>query len=70
MNTENPVQIDLFGVSATGTKDTRLAEHIGWYRVSAIRVVITGRSPAPARPARGRGPVAGSGISDHGGRRA
>jgi hypothetical protein len=29
MNTENPVQIDLFGVSATGTKDTRLAEHIG-----------------------------------------
>jgi hypothetical protein len=29
MNAENPVQIDLFGVSATGTKDTRLAEHIG-----------------------------------------
>jgi len=26
MNAENPVQIDLFGVSATGTKDTRLAE--------------------------------------------
>ena len=24
MNAENPVQIDLFGVSATGTKDTRL----------------------------------------------
>ena len=29
MNAENPVQIDLFGVFATGTKDTRLAEHIG-----------------------------------------
>jgi len=26
MNAENPVQIDLFGVSATRTKDTRLAE--------------------------------------------
>jgi hypothetical protein len=25
MNAENPVQIDLFGVSATRTKDTRLA---------------------------------------------
>ena len=32
MNTENPVQIDLFGVSATRTKDTRLAEHIGGSR--------------------------------------
>jgi hypothetical protein len=29
MNAENPVQIDLFGVSATRIKDTRLAEHIG-----------------------------------------
>jgi hypothetical protein len=29
MNAENPVQIDLFGVFATGTNDTRLAEHIG-----------------------------------------
>jgi hypothetical protein len=29
MNAENPVQIDLFGASATRTKDTRLAEHIG-----------------------------------------
>ena len=28
MNAENPVRIDPFGVSATGTKDTRLAEHI------------------------------------------
>jgi hypothetical protein len=36
MNAENPVQIDLFGVSATRTKDTRLAEHIGGYRVSAV----------------------------------
>ena len=34
MNAENPVQIDLFGVSATRTKDTRLAEHIGGYLVS------------------------------------
>jgi hypothetical protein len=31
MNAENPIQIDLFGVSATGTKDTMLAEHIGGY---------------------------------------
>ena len=31
MNAGNPVQIDLFGVSATRTKDTRLAEHIGGY---------------------------------------
>ena len=29
MNAENPVQTGLFGASATGTKDTRLAEHIG-----------------------------------------
>jgi hypothetical protein len=41
MNAENPVQIDLFGVSATRTKGTRLAEHIeclfasrgGWRRL-------------------------------------
>ena len=32
MNAENPVQIDLFDVSATGTKDTRLAEQLGGYR--------------------------------------
>jgi hypothetical protein len=29
MNAENPVQIDLFGVSATRTKDTRLAAQSG-----------------------------------------
>ena len=29
MNAENPVQIDLFGVSATRTKDTRLTKHSG-----------------------------------------
>jgi hypothetical protein len=29
MNVGNPAQIDLFGVSGTRTKDTRLAEHIG-----------------------------------------
>lgn len=39
MNAENPVQIDLFGVSATRTKDTRLAEHIGDY-MSADSVTI------------------------------
>jgi len=32
MNAENPVQTDLFGVSATRTKDTRLAEHNGGSR--------------------------------------
>jgi hypothetical protein len=32
MNAENPVQTDPFGVSATRTKDTRLAEHIGGSR--------------------------------------
>jgi hypothetical protein len=31
MNAENPVQIDQLSVSATRTKDTRLAEHIGGY---------------------------------------
>ena len=31
MNAENPVQIDLSGVSATRTKDTKLAEHNGGY---------------------------------------
>ena len=31
MNAENPVQIDLFGVSVTRTKDTRLAAHSGGY---------------------------------------
>jgi hypothetical protein len=43
MNAGNPVQIDLFGVSATRTKDTRLAEHIGGYgagRVGFIRALI------------------------------
>jgi hypothetical protein len=34
MNAENPVQIDLFGVSATGTKDTRLAEHIRRFTIA------------------------------------
>ena len=36
MNAENPVQIDLFGVSATRTKDTRLAEHIGYFRLASV----------------------------------
>jgi hypothetical protein len=34
MNAENPVQIALFGASATRTKDTRLAEHIDHLFVS------------------------------------
>jgi len=36
MNAENPVQIDLFGVSATRIKDTRLAEQIGGSGASPI----------------------------------
>lgn len=36
MNAENPVQIDLFGVSATRTKDTRLAEHSGYARTLSM----------------------------------
>jgi hypothetical protein len=45
MNAENPVQIDLFGVSATRTKDTRLAEHIGGYsRVSASASSVAGNA--------------------------
>ena len=31
MNAENPVQIDRFGVPATRTKDTRLAEQSGGF---------------------------------------
>jgi hypothetical protein len=42
MNAENPVQIDLLGVSATRTKDTRLAEHIGGSRAQAA-YVLAGR---------------------------
>ena len=37
MNAENPVQIDLFGVSATGSKDTRLAEQLGGSRARSGR---------------------------------
>jgi hypothetical protein len=33
MNAENPVQINLLGVSATRTKDTRLAEQADLARV-------------------------------------
>jgi hypothetical protein len=38
MNAGNPVQVDLFGVCATGTKDTRLAEHIGGYFSGCCRL--------------------------------
>jgi hypothetical protein len=45
MNAENPVQIDLFGVSATRTKDTRPAEHIGGStRAGGDRLIVTGVS--------------------------
>ena len=43
MNAENPVQIDLFGVSATRTKDTRLAEHIGGSARVLLRPSMTQR---------------------------
>ena len=36
MNAEKTVQIDLSGVSATRTKDTRLAEHIGGYGFAEV----------------------------------
>ena len=46
MNSENPVQIDLFGVSATRTKDTRLGEHID----SSLFVVSRGWKEAASPP--------------------
>jgi len=50
MNAENPVQIDLFGVSATRTKDTRLAEHIGGYsRACADALIAQGNLAAQSR---------------------
>jgi hypothetical protein len=41
MNAANPLQIDLFGVSATRTKDTRLAEHIGGCRAMVPSAAVT-----------------------------
>jgi hypothetical protein len=55
MNAENPVQTGLFGVSATRTKDTRLAEHIGGSRagvmrpLAALRETVTFRGTAGSR---------------------
>ncbi len=46
MNAENPLQIDLFGVSATRTKDTRLPEHIGGYLESCLSLPGLTRAPA------------------------
>jgi hypothetical protein len=44
MNAENPVQIDLFGVSAIPAKDARLAGHSGGSRsVPALRRVAFAR---------------------------
>jgi hypothetical protein len=62
MNAENPVLIDLFGVSATRTKDTRLAEHIGGSCApvaGAVRTVLekTTLIVIPARLRRQPGPV-------------
>jgi hypothetical protein len=48
MNAENPVQIDLFGVSATGTKDTRLAEQSGGYARGPVGGARTSSSPGGA----------------------
>jgi len=45
MNAENPVQIDLFGVSATRTKDTRLAERIGGSRLAHVPLTVTRVKP-------------------------
>jgi hypothetical protein len=42
MNAENPVQIDLFGVSATRTKDMRLAEHIGGSGSRTVKAISNG----------------------------
>jgi hypothetical protein len=54
MNAENPVQIDLFRVSATGTKDTRLAEHVGGSRsivaATAGDLIGEARGPQPVWP--------------------
>jgi hypothetical protein len=44
MNAGNPVQIDLLGVSATRTKDTRLAEH-GPAKASAMSNLNVSRVP-------------------------
>jgi hypothetical protein len=44
MNAENPVQIDLFGVSATRTKDTRPTWRIGGSGASQIAVRPDGQA--------------------------
>jgi hypothetical protein len=50
MNAENPVQIDLFGVSATRTKDTRLAEHIGGYARDPLEIGHSRRRAPAIKP--------------------
>jgi hypothetical protein len=46
MNAENPVQIDLFGASATRTKDTRLAEQVRRLVSLTRRLLSKGNHPA------------------------
>jgi hypothetical protein len=66
MNAENPVQIDLFGVSATRTKDTRLAEHTG----GSLRCYGSGcRDDAIGRQSPGAGPRACLAVVRHAGAR-
>jgi hypothetical protein len=43
MNAENPVQIDPFGVSATRTKDTRLADSNGGFGTVRLATLHSGR---------------------------
>ena len=55
MNAENPVQIDLFGVSATRTKDTRLVDQNG----GTVRCRSGQRLNHPGWPVLHLHPVAG-----------
>jgi hypothetical protein len=55
MNAENPVQTGLSGVSATRTKDTRLAEHTGGYSRAPLAAGpwAVGLTPVPGSCSRG-----------------
>ena len=55
MNAENPAQIDLSGVSATRTKDTRLAEHIGGSARGYLGLLHVGGAPGQLRRIRRSG---------------
>lgn len=62
MNAENPVQTGLFGLSATRTKDTRLAEHIGGSGAPARKVFVTFRGKVDRRRAAAAGQIPVSDI--------